>query len=247
MAETPIVKAPDITPPQTPEQTAMLHYFRGAFRLSQGSARAQNSIDDWAMGNGLIPVVNMPHQIPEYLLIRPPRLHLKSPENRINDDRNDAWEALRFVTENGPRNTPEKAKKIILQEILLKELVYQRLTRHGRDFNDDMFESHLRRNLILGEDYANSPIINQLLKELRIELEKLRAEPIEPITDEMIQSPDMKEIDELLRSGEGAKREEGGERIRKFGTRRNLAFVEKLWEDHHPGQKFFPDTPQESK
>lgn len=242
MAESPGIKPPDLTPPQTPEQTAMLHYFRNSFRLTQGSAKGQQSVNDWAMSYGLIPAVDIPPQIPDYLLVRPPRMHLKSSEERIVDDRQMAYEDLKFVMEFGPRSTPEVARGVILSEILKKELRYQLIGRYGRGFNDNMFESYLRRSLVLGENFSSHEL-DKLLKELRKDLKKLKREPATKITDTMLSSSNMKELEDLFRSNEAQDQQEADDRMDASGPRTVLSYVEALWERNHPGERFFPEPP----
>ncbi len=234
------IRPPVQTEPKTalsPEQIAFRQFFRGSFRFTQGSSIGQSFTNEWAVASGLMPDVDLPRIVPAYIrAISPPGIHLKnleSPKNEITDAYND----IRRLKRDGTQFSQEDSLDKILESMLQMEFKYQLRGRRGRSMNDDMFDSYMRRYLVLGEA-TDSPILDKLAVELRRKLDELRKKPREEVDAEQ-RSKKVEEITRLLHL-------EGWEGnalalMREIGPRELLALVEEQWEVNHRGQRFYPE------
>lgn len=223
--------------PLSPAQIAFRQYFRESFRFTQGSSVGQSFVNEWVIAAGLMPDVDLPRIVPTYIrTVHPPGIHLKNlqdPEDEITDAYND----IRRLKRDQDLASSEKSLDKVLDKMLEMELKYQIRGRRGRSMNDDMFDSYMRRYLVLGEA-TGSPILDKLAVELRRKLDELRERPREEIDPE-VKSEKVTEITRLLRL-------EGWEEnalsiMRELGQRELLALVEEYWELNHSGKKFYPE------
>lgn len=236
------LKPPEPKAQLTPDQIALRQYFRGSFRITQGSYRGQSFVHEWTKASGLMPQAEIPRKIPDYLRdLTPPGIHMKVTGDLIQNDRDMSWNELFRISQTEQTTPPSEATKKILKEVLKRELRYQLLGRYGRNFNDDIFESQLRRTVILGER-TDSPILDRLCLDLKAELERLNKEASGPITPEMLNSPDLKALEDFLRSNKPDDYDKAEITMQQMGPRKVLAYVKALYERNHRGEKFFPDS-----
>lgn len=245
MAEAPFTTTPQAPkepkPVLTPDQIAFRQYFRGSFRISQGSYKGQSFIHEWTMSSGLMPPVEIPRKIPEYLKdLTPPGVHLRVSDTLIQNDRDMSWSDLYRISHAEPTIPSSDSVKSIVSEVLKRELRYQLIGRFGRNFNDDIFESHLRKVAVLKEK-TDSPILDRLCIELGVELDRLRNLPTATVSPEALNSPWLKELEDLLRSNDPDQYDQAEKILNDMGNRKLLAYVEALYNRNHSGERFFPE------
>ncbi len=249
MAESPILSGPIHHSPQeprkmlAPDQIAMRQFVRGTFRISQGALGIQLPAIEWASFNGRIPIQEIPAEMPDYLQdLFPPGQHKKLDQEQANAGILTAWEKIHELT-YGISPTPEsEILPVLTHEILKMELKYQLLDRPARNNPADNHESQVRKYILQGEK-TESPIIDDLCIELKREFEKLREEPAPEITAEMISPESFRVLTQYYigMSGYQPISRYVEEELRAMGDRKVLAYVEALWEQNHPGQRFFPE------
>ncbi len=225
--------------PLSPAQIAFRQYFRESFRFTQGSFTNQKVVTSWVVASGLMPDVELPRRMPSYLkTVAPPGAHLQRSSEERKDDLDFAYREVVRITKDGAKATPEYLAGNILGGMLQMELKYQLRGRYGRRPNDDMFDSYMRRYLILGEA-TGSPILDKLALELRRKLDELRKKPREVI-DPTEKSKKIAEITRLLR-GNFVQEQDAISLMRQLGQRELLALIEEYWELNHSGKKFYPE------
>ncbi len=230
---------PDNRPTLTPQESAMRKFFRGTFRSSQGHIGLQEDITNWAIVRSKVPIMDIPRHAPFYILdLLPPTQHKESNDERIKVERANAWARLHLGIQNRDRIDEEALLPNILSETLKRELKFQIMGRPQRT-TEDIFESYLRKNTILGEP-ASSPEMTDLATELKGPLEELRAEPFEKLIPEEIKSA-TDFLSKLYPSTNPINEDIIGTFLASWRDRKVLAFVEFLWERNHPGQSFFPE------
>jgi hypothetical protein len=243
MDETPSsVPPPEPKAQLTPAQIAFRQYFRGSFRITQGSYRGQSFVHEWTMGSGLMPQVEIPRKIPDYLKeLTPPGVHVKISGDIIQRDRDTSWADLYRISQTTENIPPSESAKSVVKEVLKKELKYQLIGRYGRNFNDDIFDSYLRRTVVLGEK-TDSPILDKLCLDLKAELDRLRSTGGDQISPELLNAPWLMQLENLLRSTNPEDYDRAEEIMETMGPKKVLAYVEALYQRNHRGEKFFPTS-----
>ncbi len=214
--------------------------FRQTFFISQGAAGLQDLLFQWLAQAKIVTLNDFGAEIPEWVTnVFPPNLHDvsgKKMEGVNNTAASREWQQFKrmYLLHNEKNDKNLLAK--ILSNTLIQDLSFQvrgRPNREGTrvhpDDRQDLYKS-FTRYYILNNNFHTQPF-RTLFSELNVIISKIN----KPSEEELSKI----EIPISLSNNQDARRMTVGDWATKLTDSQRLGILSKLWEQNHPGEKFF--------
>lgn len=210
--------------------------FRQTYYISQGDAGLQRSLYEWLKLENIFKLSDFPSETPDWINnFYAPGLHsVKGQKISEKNDSKVEWAYFRYtISEKVNIQDKEKLLNKILLDIIKRDLDYQLTERPGRIINkstkpDDAQDVHKSfvRHYILNDNFYSKPFSDlfSILKPLLHAIEQASPQELERVA-----VPKPEENEDSKRNW-----------VRNsLNLKQKLGMLAKLWEQNHPGEKFF--------
>lgn len=224
----------------TAEQQQLKQLFYLSYYFSQGRPFTQERLFDWLIATGHLPLGEITQSIPDFITkTAPPPVHIPKDVSETGSDLVEVWGKLVDKTNTGvnlrKKESPQKLVEKIALCMIGTDIDYQYTGRPLRDTkasfepdsNPDPYKSFFRRYSVNLQS-TGTEAFDSLFREMARLTQ--RQKPLSPGKEIIYSEPeDLEEI------------------VDRLGLKQSIATLWYKWEQHHPGQSFFPQVQETSK